>query len=146
MNEMKKGILLVITLCLLSGCKSNKNESLLINDYELSVIESEDCDKNLYTSVDGKDIYLKCIEEVVLKKDGKEITLKEYLNNNDFTTFVVELENQVEPQVYKDGGTKIYKKNNITLVVCKKMIDTDNYLEDIYFGNSELMYDNTCML
>lgn len=142
---MKKGILLVITLCLLSGCKSNKNESLLINDYELSVIESEDCDKNLYTSVDGKDIYLKCIEEVILKKDGKEITLKEYLNNNDFSMFFEELESQVETQVYKDGGTKIYKKNNITLVVCKKMIDTDNYLEDIYFGNNELTYDNTCM-
>lgn len=145
MNEMKKGILLVITLCLLSGCKSNKNESLLINDYELSVIESEDCDKNLYTSMDGKDIYLKCIEDVILKKDGKEITLKEYLNNNDFSTFVAELENQVEPQVYKDGGTKIYKKDNITFVLCKKMIDTDNYLEDIYFGNSELTYDNTCV-
>lgn len=145
MKRVKKGILLVITLLLLSGCKSNKNESLLINDYELSVIESEDCDKNLYTSVDGKDIYLKCIEEVVLKEDGKEITLKEYLNNNDFSTFVAELENQVEPQVYKDGGTKIYKKDNVTLVVCKKMVDTDNYLEDIYFGNSELTYDNTCV-
>lgn len=142
---MKKGILLVITLLLLSGCKNNKNESLLINDYELSVIESESCDKSLYTSVDGKDIYLKCIEDVIMKKDGKEITLKEYLNNNDFTTFVAELENQVEPQVYKDGGTKIYKKDNITIVICKKMIDTDNYLEDIYFGNSELTYDNTCM-
>lgn len=54
------------------------------------------------------------------------------------------MEKQVDPQIYKDGGTKIYKKDNITLVVCKKMIDEDNYLEDIYFGNSKLTYDNSC--
>lgn len=141
----KKVILLLITLCLLSGCKNNKTESLLINNYELSIIQSENCeDKHLYTTVNDKNIYLKCIDEVSLKNDKEIITLKEYLINNDFKAFVEELDSQVKPQVYKDGGTKIYTKNNITIVICKKMIDNNNYLEDIYFGNSKLTYDNAC--
>lgn len=111
----------------------------------LNVIENTKnaCEQSKF-SVDGKNIYLKCIEEVILKKDSKEINLKEYLNNNDFNAFVTELDSQMDSQIYKDGGTKIYKKDNITLVVCKRIIDEDNYLEDIYFGNSKLTYDNSC--
>lgn len=144
MTRMIKGIMVLITLCLISGCKDKM--SLLINDYRLNVNESESCnDKKLYTNIDGKNIYLKCIDEVLLEKDNDNITLKEYLDNNDFKTFITELEKQVEPTIYKDGGTKVYKSNNITIVVCKNMIDTDNYIEDVYFGNSELTYNNTCV-
>lgn len=145
MNSLKRSILLLAILCLLSGCKNNKTENLLINGYEIDITKSESCnDKKFYSTTNGKSIYLKCIDDVILKKDGNKITLKEYLQNNDFSTFVNELENQVKPQVYKDGGTRIYKKNDITIVICKKIIDEDNYLEDIYFGNNELTYDNTC--
>ena len=145
MNGLKRSILLLAILCLLSGCKNNKTDRLLINGYEIDITKSESCNnKKFYLTVNGKSIYLKCIDDVIFKKDENNITLKEYLQNSDFSTFVKELENQVKPQVYKDGGTKIYKKNDVTIVICKKIIGADNYFEDIYFGNDELTYDNTC--
>ena len=81
-----------------------------------------------------------------MKKDDKEISLKEYLENNDLSRFTNELEKQVKPEVYKDGGTKIYTKNDITIVMCKTMIDEKNYLEDIYIGNNKLTYENACSI
>lgn len=111
MIRIKKEILLLILVCLLTGCKNNETDSLLISDYKLNIIQSNNClDRRLYTTTDDKNIYLECINEVMLEKDEDKITLKQYLDSNNFSVFVEELENQVKPQVYKDGGTKIYKK------------------------------------
>lgn len=145
MKKVKRSILLIMVLTLISGCK-NKEENLIIDDNVVSVIESNNCRKSYYTTIDGKDVYLKCIDEVNMKKDGKEISLKEYLEDNDLSKFTNELEKQVNPEVYKDGGTKIYTKNNITIIMCKTMVDEKNYFEDIYIGNNKLTYENTCSI
>ena len=46
-----------MVLTLISGCKNKEEENLIIDDNIVSVIESNNCRKSYYTTIDGKDEY-----------------------------------------------------------------------------------------
>ena len=46
-------------------------------------------------------------------------------------------------ETYKDGGSKIFQKENIKIIVCHSLISENNYNEDIIIGNENLQMENS---
>ena len=85
-----------------------------------------------YLTLQDKNIFTICIDEVNLKEKDEKITLKDYLtNNNDIQEFINKLELYT---TLNDGGTKIYKNNDITLIKCNTLDGN----KDIYIGSNSL--------
>lgn len=90
-------------------------------------------------------------QEVIRLKDGRIVyskyqdntKLKEKLekNNNYLDDLVKSINDKV---ILKDGGSIVYKKNDIYIVMCHRMgsIDLDKTLEDIYLGDT---YQDACL-
>ena len=89
-------------------------------------------------------------EEVMTLKDGRKVysmyqdntKLKEKLeeNNNYLDEVVKSINKKI---ILKDGGSIVYKKDDMYIVMCHKMssLDVDKTIEDIYLGSS---YNNAC--
>ena len=72
------------------------------------------------------------MDEVYLKEKTEKITLKDYLkHNNDIQEFINKLEHYT---TLKDGGTKIYKNDDITLIKCNTLDGS----KDIYIGSNNI--------
>lgn len=86
-----------------------------------------------YLTLQDKKIFTICMDEVYLKENNKKITLKDYLkdNNNDIEEFINKLEHYT---TLNDGGTKIYKNDDITLIKCNTLDGS----KDIYIGSNNL--------
>jgi len=85
-----------------------------------------------YLTLQDKKIFTICMDEVYLKENAKKITLKDYLkDNNDIEDFINKLEHYT---TLNDGGTKIYKNDDITLIKCNTLDGN----KDIYIGSNNL--------
>ena len=122
----------------------NQNSS---DNFNINIKETEDCTNTLTKYYEQKEhkIYLSCLDEVYLKSENiKENTLNYYLQNTN-KTFDEVIKNLVKNidnvDYYSDGGTKIYKKDNFTILVCNTLDGN----KDIYIGNKDLRYkSNYC--
>lgn len=127
--------LLLILICI-TGC--NKNDS--ISDIVFSKLD--DCNNKPQLLMEKEDIniYTYCINDVMVNVNKKQFNLKEYINSNENSIEKI-LETLNKEDVAYDGGTTIYKGNNITLIKC----NTIDGIKDIYIGDSNMKHkENFC--
>jgi len=132
----KKIIYLILMLICITGC--NKNDSIL----DITFSNIDDCNRKpqLLIGKDNINIYTYCINNIKVNTSNKQINLKEYLANNDNSIENI-IKTLILDDVIYDGGTKIYKGNNITLIKCNTLEGN----KDIYIGNSDMKYkSNFC--
>ena len=128
----------------LSGCQK-ENEKILMDGYKISSVGSTNCsnETSYYTS-DERTIYLACYEDINLTKGNEKISLSEYLTKNSLDTFTSKLDNETKSTTLKDGGTKIYKSDELTIIVCNKMLDNNKMSKDIYIGKGWCKNNDIC--
>lgn len=131
----------------LKSTKVNYESSYKYNEFTLK--ENDNCQDEVkeYYKKQNQTIYLVCADDFYIKdliNNGEELTLKEYLETSSQT-----LDNSIKKvtdeldkaEIYKDGGTTVYKNNDISLIQC----NTIEGNRDIYIGNSTLKYQgNYC--
>lgn len=113
-------------------------------DIKLNVIELQNCNLKLneYYKNNDRVIYTTCLDEVyVIRKNSDAVmTLKYYLEkayqtvNDSINKLVSDME---VISMLKDGGTKIYKKDNYTIILC----NTIDGNKDVYIGNKDFKYE-----
>lgn len=141
---MKKAILLTLLILCLSGCQK-ENKKLLVDGYEIFPVGSTECsNKNSYYIGDERTIYLACYEDINLTKENEKTSLSEYLNQNSVDTFISKLDKETKSTTLKDGGTKIYESDELTIIVCNKMLDNNKISKDIYIGKDYDKNNNVC--
>lgn len=146
---MKKILLLFLAIILLSGCQkelSNDNTGIYIsNGYELVLRQKSNCSNEVkeYLEMKGRKIYLVCIDEIDLKIDNEVIMTLEYHFRNINKTFessINELTGNLKVHdILKDGGTTIYKSDNLTVIKCNTLSGN----QDIYIGNGNLEHSDS---
>ena len=101
---------------------------------------------NDYFTFENRKIYLARNINQFYVVDGKTMTLKEYISNNNVTLddSIKKITDKLElTGALYDGGTTIYKSKDkdVTLISCKKMDGNKN----IYIGDYSLEYtDDLC--
>lgn len=83
---------------------------------------------------DGRIVYSKYQDNTNLKAKLEE-------NNNYLDDLVKSINNKV---ILKDGGSIVYKKSDIYIVMCHQIgsLDADKTIEDIYLGDT---YQDVCL-
>lgn len=141
---MKKAILLTLLILSLSGCQKD-NDKLQADGYEITPVGSTECsNKTPYYIGDERTIYLACYEDINLTKENKKISLSEYLTQNSLDSFISKLDKETKSTTLKDGGTKIYKSDDLTIIVCNKMLDNNKMSKDIYIGKGYSKNNDIC--
>mgnify|MGYP004504700601 CR=1 FL=1 len=120
----------------LSGCQK-ENEKLLVDGYEITPIGITECsNETKYYNDDEKSIFLACYKDINLTKDDNKISLNEYLSKNSLDNFTSKLDKETKSNTLKDGGTKIYKSGELTVIVCNKMLENNKISKNIYISKN----------
>ena len=120
---MKKIIILLVIVLLLTSCKTK------INDYEIEFDEIKYCDKEINNYYNN--VYLVCLNEIYLINENK-ITLKHYFSKM-WHTFDDALNNllsgmkSINENKYKKGDLEIIRCNNGNIYISNKDIDENYY-------------------
>lgn len=145
---MKKILLIATILILLTGCKTKKtNGPTNKPNLNLEIVNTEECDKEVreYINIDDRQVYTVCISEIFLIDE--DITLSSHIKNtSNLDNSIEELTSNMSIEdIYKDGGTKVYRNSNMTIIVCNAMLDSGKTNKDIYIGDRNLeLEDNFC--
>lgn len=146
---MKKYILLIaLLLIIILSCfidkkqKEEKSEEKIL--YKVN-FELDDNYKETY-NFNGRKIYLVGLNNFLVIYNGQNLSITEIINENKLEDFINSLkENITKKEIYKDGGTIIYKNenkrisnNSFTLILCNKILKNNTYNNDIYFGNIDM--------
>lgn len=147
---MKKIILVCLSLLLLSGCNERNlpeeeiiEDNFITKDFTLNLTKIVGCTNQVkeYYNYQDRTVHFVCIDEIYLKrKNTKDMTLKYHFQNvnQSFDTSIKEIVSDIDDIEYlKDGGTKIYKHNEYTIIVCNTLDGNT----DIYFGTPSLEYN-----
>lgn len=145
---MKKILFIFIGLLMITGCREHELEENNAPDDALilELVKTEGCKNQVteYYQKTGQDrkVYFVCLDEINIKRKTTEtMTLKYHFDNvyQSFDASIEKLINQMElVDMYKDGGSKMYKKDNYRMLVCNKIDGT----KDVYFGDNTLEYEN----
>lgn len=146
---MKKIIIILCFIFFIVGCQkenSNINIGKLNYNYKFDFTLKDRCnnDINEYYKFENQKIYFVCLNEMYFQEDNSKTTLKDYLNNKNLE---IEMQNIAEmmevDEIFKDGGTTIYRdknkklsSNGFTMIKCNTLDGNKN----IYFGTSNLEY------
>jgi len=119
--------------------------NLKLNNEEVEEVNSEgddNCNYKAQLLVEQKDrnIYTYCLKNATVKINGKENDLKNFIetdnNGVDKIIDILKLED-----TFWDGGTKIYKGDNITLIKCHTLAGN----RDVYIGDENMKFkENFC--
>ncbi len=173
---MKSGVKVVVVICgfivfLIAGVligmaipsqkeeekePEKKEEPAIEEVYAVKTSEIEGCGhkKTLYYEGVNQNVYLYCLEDIMLQDDEKEVSLKEYIDSNGkdieksmqiFVNHDKLWDDSVSP--LEDGGTVIYKdsgitkvtNNGLTMIKCA----SSNGGTDVYFGPYNMKYQNS---
>lgn len=111
-----------------------------INDYRLELNINDNIDKaNNYYTRNGITVYLVGLNDISLIRENSVMSLKYHFENvnQTFDKSIDDIIGLLElKDTLKDGGTKIYKNNDITLIKC----NTIDGNKDIYIGDDTLGY------
>ena len=145
---MKKNLLLIISIFLLTGCNLKTVSTPLpsINNPN-DVIDNNSNDEatcnykpKLLTMHDTRKIYTYCLNDIELTIDNKNINLKDYIKSNKKSIEKI-IDTLEFEKAFDDGGTTIYKNDKIKLIKCNK-IDGN---KDIYIGKKDMKFkQNFC--
>lgn len=107
---------------------------------QIKIIKTKDCDNKVieYYQYEGQKVYLVCLDEIKLD----DATLKDYFSKT-YQTFNDSINNLINSMnlidTYKDGGTKLYRSDTISLLKC----NTIEGNKDIYIGDTNLEYEES---
>ncbi len=82
---MKKYLIIIITLLIVTGCSNSKNNLSLSDKFNIETNGVKICSENnpsKYYSANGQNVYLNCISDIYLIDGNSKIELKKYLSNN----------------------------------------------------------------
>lgn len=145
---MKKIMLILMVLVFLTGCKTKEtNGPTTKPTLDLEIVNTEECDNEVreYINIDNREVYTVCLSEIFLI--DKDITLSSYLKDAPSLDSGIEelTSNMSIKDIYKDGGTKVYRNSNMTVIVCNAMLDTNKTNKDVYIGDENLeLKENFC--
>lgn len=133
-NILKKFILGLIIITSLSGCEEE------ITDINYKVVDECSNKPELLLNDHNINIYTYCLDNMEVSVDNTRVKLDEYIVNNvDWFEHIISKLDNVNN--LGDGGTKIYKGSNITVIKC----NTLNGNKDVYIGNRDLEFkENFC--
>ena len=112
------------------------------DNQQIKITKTKECDNQVieYYQYEEQKVYLVCLDEITI--DGA--TLKDYFSKTyqTFNDSINSLINNMELiDIYKDGGTKLYKNDTISIIKC----NTIDGNKDIYIGDINLEYqENYC--
>ena len=111
--EKMSNIMSFIILFLLGviiGLIIGRIELKVNNGIELKNLENCSNEVKKYTNIDGSDVYLFCLQDIVINSNK---SLKDY----NFDGFMDGL--KLEETTYDDGGTKVYTNDDIAIIKTK---------------------------
>ena len=133
-NNVKRIILGGILLIGLSGCQ---NEITSISSNTNNTCNHK---ASLLIEKDNRKIYTYCLNDTTIKLNNKEENLKTFIEENDDAIDRIIDTLELKDIVY-DGGTKIYKGDDITLIKCNTLDGN----EDVYIGDQNMEFkENFC--
>lgn len=112
------------------------------DNQQIKITKTKECDNQVieYYQFEEQKVYLVCLDEITI--DGA--TLKDYFSKTyqTFNDSINSLINNMKLiDTYKDGGTKLYKNDTISIIKC----NTIDGNKDIYIGDINLEYqENYC--
>lgn len=164
MKKKKKLIVCILMIIIfLTGCqekntdKENNNKTSLFQS--IYIKKNDNCNNEIelyYTDYNNVKYYSMCINEITLKFDDKEISLKEALESNPI--IMDEIVNKLTiTDAIMDGGTTIYKDFGYSQVAYSELGNTGFAIikcnaiqgsvfeslpnnKDYYFGDLSLEY------
>lgn len=142
---MKKALILLIGLFLLTSCKQEEKNIANGKELDLDIITMSNCDKEVreFVEVNGRKVYTVCISEIIVNEE--DIPLSSYMKEADqgFDKSIEDLLTGLKLiDTYKDGGTKLYRNDEMTVITCNKMLENKKTNRDIYIGNKNLTLEN----
>ena len=134
MNMIKKIILGSFLLILMTGCQDN------ITDVSLKVDDNCNNKSELFVEQKDRNIYTYCLRDTKIKVNGQEVDLKNFIETDEKSIDKI-IDTLEFEDVFLDGGTKIYRGENLTLVKCNKLDGN----RDIYIGDQNMEFkENFC--
>lgn len=133
-NKIYKCILGGILLIGLTGCQGK------ITDVSSKTNNECNHKAQLLLEQDDRNIYTYCLNDVTIKINDKDQNLKKFIetDNNAIDKIIDTLELQGN---FSDGGTKVYKGENLTLVKCHTLDGN----RDVYIGDQNMEFkQNFC--
>lgn len=112
------------------------------DNQQIKITKTKECDNQVieYYQYEEQKVYLVCLDDIKLN----DVTLKDYFSKayQTFNDSINSLINNMELiDAYKDGGTKLYKNDTITIIKCNTTLGN----KDIYIGDTNLEYqENYC--
>ena len=130
----KKVVFLGVLVICLTGCGNNISNIILNTNKE--------CNNKAELLVEQKNrkIYTYCLTDATIKIDGKEENLKNFIetDNSAIEKIIDTLELK---DSFSDGGTKLYRGENLTLVKCNTLDGN----RDIFIGDQNMKFkQNFC--
>lgn len=133
-NIFKKIIIGFVLIIGLSGCEEE------ITDINYKVVDECSNKPELLLNDHNINIYTYCLNDMEVNVENIKVKLDEYISNND--DWLEKITNEIDDvYVLSDGGTKIYKGSNITVIKCNTLYGN----KDVYIGNKDLEFkENFC--
>lgn len=122
-------IILVMALCSLMIFEMFKEK----RKFEVKVNENQEkaCKAKLYYEEENRKIYSYCLESIKFKGSELKVLLNDGMRIDDI------VKNMKVVDLYKDGGSKLYRNQEISILMCQT-IDGN---KDIYIGNKKMKYE-----
>lgn len=133
-NRINKIIFWYVFLICLTGCQDN------VTDIRLNM--NNDCNNKARLILKQKDrnIYTYCLDNMKIIIGDKEENLKTFIETDDKAIDKIIDTLELE-EIYLDGGTKLYKGDNLTLVKCHTLDGN----KDVYIGDQNMEFkQNFC--
>lgn len=144
-----KRILLILFMCfILIGCNNTTlidTGVVLSSNLEMVLTKKDNCSNyiNEYYKRDGRKVYLICLDEINLKANDEYVmSLKDFFTNvnQSFENSINEITANLKvDDILKDGGTIIYRNENLTVIKCNTLEGN----KDIYIGDGSLKHRNS---
>ena len=133
-NIVKKIILGVILMIGLTSCHDK------ITNINLKVNDNCNNKAQLLIKQNDRNVYTYCFNDATVKINGKEENLKNFIETDDTAIDKIIATLNLEDTLF-DGGTKVYKGDNLTLIKCHKLDGN----RDIYIGDRDMNFkENFC--
>ena len=113
------------------------NENKVNDEAVFEVTLSDEVDAKLYYESNRK-YYLYGLDEVMVTYKNETKALKDFLNDG---LSIEDLISHMDNYRAYDGGTNLYRDDEITFLVCHRSIPSGGYNEDIYIGNIDMRYE-----
>ena len=108
---------------------------------KFTVVESTSCtNERFYFEQEGRNIYLDCMEEITIEKNGKKYDFKDAILQNVITLDEV-FESANRSESYWDGGTVEYFYDDFKIIAYQKTFGCN----DIVIGNIDMEMKEDCI-